>query len=74
MKRQLPTVRCLMGQEKMTKSQMMALISEILGAEIKIRVHSNQVSGHYFQTPYSYSPKLGQKLIRKNIKIVAWDY
>ena len=58
----------------MTKNQMMDMISEIPGTEIKISGHSNQVSGHYFQTPYSYSPKLGQKLTRKNTKIVAWDY
>ena len=55
----------LMGQEKMTTSQMMAMITEILGGEIKISTNSKQISGHYFQTPYSFSPKLGQKLIRK---------
>ena len=58
------TIIHLTGQEKMTHLQMMAMISEILDNSIKININSNKVIGHYFQTPYSCVPKLGQKLVR----------
>lgn len=59
------TIIHLTGQEKMTTLQMMTMISEILDNNIKININPDKVIGHYFQTPYSYVPKLGQKLIRK---------
>ena len=54
----------LTGHEKMTTRQMMEMISEIIGGNIQISVNAGEMMGHYMQTPYSYTPKLGRKLIR----------
>ena len=56
----------LTGYEKMTTRKMMSMISEILGGNIKIKINAGKMVGHYIQTPYSYTPKLGRKLIRNS--------
>lgn len=52
------------GHERMTTQNMMEMIAEILGSNITINVNTGDMPGHYFQTPYSYTPKRGRKLFR----------
>lgn len=52
------------GYERMTTRNMMEMIAEILGSNVSINVNVGEMPGHYFQTPYSYIPKRGRKLIR----------
>ena len=56
----------LTGHESMTTRNMMDMIAEILGSNVTIKVNTGEMPGHYFQTPYSYTPKLGRKLIRNS--------
>jgi UDP-glucose 4-epimerase len=54
----------LTGHERMTTLNMMEMIAEIIGSNVSINVNAGDMTGHYFQTPYSYTPKLGKKLVR----------
>lgn len=54
----------LTGQERMTTKDMMEMIQEIVGGGIDLELNVGDLPGHYFQTPYSYTPKLGRKLLR----------
>lgn len=56
----------LTGHERMTTRDMMDMIAEILGSNVSIKVNAGEMVGHYFQTPYSYTPKLGRKLIQNS--------
>ena len=56
----------LTGHERMSTLNMMQMISEIIGSNVTINVNSGESTGHYFQTPYSYTPKLGKKLVRSS--------
>ncbi|NVJ91161.1 MAG: NAD(P)-dependent oxidoreductase [Methylocystaceae bacterium] len=54
----------LMGRERIKTSEMMEMISEMLGGGIEIDTSKGSRIGHYMQTPYSYTPKLGKKLVQ----------
>jgi len=56
----------LTGHERITTRDMMEMIAEILGSNISIKVNAGEMVGHYFQTPYSYTPKLGTKHIQSS--------
>jgi UDP-glucose 4-epimerase len=56
----------LTGHERMTTLSMMKMIAEIIGSNVSINVNTGEMPGHYFQTPYSYMPKLGKKLVRSS--------
>jgi UDP-glucose 4-epimerase len=56
----------LTGHERMTTRDMMEMIAEILGSNVDIKVNEGEMTAHYFQTPYSYTPKLGRKLVRNS--------
>ena len=56
----------LTGHERMTTLSMMKMIAEIIGSNVSINVDTGEMPGHYFQTPYSYMPKLGKKLVRSS--------
>jgi UDP-glucose 4-epimerase len=55
----------LTGQERLTSLDMMHMIREMLGGDIEINMLSTGRAGHYFQTPYNYTPKFGRRLRRK---------
>ena len=55
----------LTGQERMTSRDMLNMISEILGGGIELNFQATSPEGHYVQTPYNYTPKLGRRLIRE---------
>jgi UDP-glucose 4-epimerase len=54
----------LTGRERMTSRDMLNMIREMLGGKIDIGFRSTAQPGHYVQTPYNYTPKLGRRLIR----------
>ncbi len=56
----------LTGHERITTRDMMDMIAEILGSNISIEVNTGEMVGHYSQTPYSYTPKLGTKHIQSS--------
>ena len=53
----------LSGHYRMKVKEMMLIIKEIMNNNIKVDfVDSKRSDGHYSYTPYSYSPKIGDKL------------
>jgi UDP-glucose 4-epimerase len=55
----------LAGQERMTSRDMLGMIREMMGGDIKLNFQATSPDGHYVQTPYNYTPKLGRRLRRK---------
>ena len=54
----------LTGQERMTSRDMLTMIGEMLGGDVSIGFKGSALPGHYLQTPYNYTPKLGRRLVR----------
>ena len=54
----------LTGRERMTSRDMMGMIREMLGGGVTIKFKATDLEGHYIQTPYNYTPKLGRRLTR----------
>jgi UDP-glucose 4-epimerase len=54
----------LTGRERMTSRDMMSMIREILGGDISVTFKAADLPGHYLQTPYNYTPKLGRRFGR----------
>lgn len=50
------------GRERMTTGDMMALIAEMLGGDVAIAFRGDGMTGHYVQTPYNFTPRIGRKL------------
>ena len=53
----------LTGHHRMKLSELLGMINEILGGKIKITHNPNASRSHYIQTPYSYIPKVGKKIV-----------
>lgn len=53
----------LAGTEKIKYKELLVMISEILGSDINVKMLPSERNAHYIITPYSFSPKLGRKLI-----------
>lgn len=53
----------LTGSEKLQYSQLLAMIKEIMGNKIEIKIVPSTRKAHYKISPYNFSPKLGRKLI-----------
>ena len=49
----------------MTSRDMLKMINEILGGDIELNFQATNPVGHYMQTPYNYTPKLGRRLNRE---------
>jgi len=54
----------LTGRERMTSREMMTMVREIMGGDIELKFGATSPPGHYVQTPYNYTPKLGRRLTR----------
>ncbi len=54
----------LTGRERITTWEMMEMIQEMFGGDIELITGDGTMIGHYVQTPYSYTPKLGRKFAR----------
>jgi len=55
----------LTGRERMTTREMLEMINEIMGGGITLNFQTDNHEGHYVQTPYSYTPRLGKKMARE---------
>ncbi|MBQ09464.1 MAG: NAD-dependent epimerase [Gammaproteobacteria bacterium] len=53
----------LTGHHRMRLSELLDMINEILCNKIKITYYSKNSLAHYTQTPYSYIPRVGKKII-----------
>jgi len=54
----------LSGHYRMKVKEMMLIIKEIINNNIEVDfIKSKRSNGHYSYTPYSYSPKIGDKLL-----------
>ena len=53
----------LTGHYRLKASELLDMINEILGFKVKIKYHPKQIKSHYVQTPYSYIPRIGKKII-----------
>ena len=53
----------LTGREKMRYADLLEMIKEMLGNKITIEIEPSTRKAHYRITPYSFSPKLGLKLV-----------
>ncbi|MBT4890144.1 MAG: NAD(P)-dependent oxidoreductase [Rhodospirillales bacterium] len=55
----------LTGRERMTTRELLEMVREILGNKVEISFGpADASSGHYMQTPYNYTPRLGRKMTR----------
>lgn len=54
----------LTGRERMKTREIMEMIGEMLGEDVKITFSNESMTGHYVQTPYSYTPRVGRKLTK----------
>lgn len=52
----------LTGSEKLTYRQLVEMINEMLGNNIKLKIMPSTRKAHYKISPYNFSPKLGKKL------------
>ena len=53
----------LTGRERLKTRDILEMIKEIMGGDIEINCQSrSSYVGHYLQTPYNYTPRLGKKL------------
>lgn len=53
----------LTGHHSMKFREMLLMIREILGGNIQINFNGKETRDHYNYTPYSFIPKIGQKLV-----------
>jgi UDP-glucose 4-epimerase len=54
----------LTGRERMKSGEMLEMIREIMGGDVSLNFEATSPEGHYVQTPYNYTPKLGRRLAR----------
>ena len=55
----------LTGRERMSPRDMLEMIREIMGGDVTITYNDATDEGHYVQTPYNYTPKIGKKLVKE---------
>lgn len=60
------TIMHLMGRERMTSGSMLEMIKEILNNKVDVKLNAKAMTGHYMQTPYNYTPRLGRKMTRES--------
>ena len=53
----------LTGHHRIKLSEFLNMVNEILGNKIKISYKPKESKSHYKQTPYSYIPKIGKKIV-----------
>ena len=56
----------LTGRERMTTGETLDMIREIMGGKIEVNFQNVGQQGHFIQTPYSYTPKIGKKLVQES--------
>lgn len=53
----------LTGMERFKYSELLAMIREMMNNNVHIEMLGNDYKGHYVLTPYSFSPRIGLKLV-----------
>lgn len=56
----------LTGNERMKITDIMRMIAEMLPNNPKIKFKEKILAAHYVMTPYTYNPKLGQKIVKND--------
>ena len=51
------------GTQTLTSKELLTMIKEMLGGDVKINFKNERPGHHYTVSPYTFSPKLGKKLI-----------
>ena len=54
----------LTGRERMTTANMLEMLREIFNNKVEISLGKDSITGHYMQTPYNYTPRVGRKMTR----------
>lgn len=54
----------LTGRERMTTGAMLEMLAEMLNGDVEIILGNENIPGHYLQTPYNYTPRIGRKMTR----------
>lgn len=53
----------LTGNDRLTIDELFRMFGEILNKEVRVKYDATNSSGHYAITPYTFTPKLGKKLV-----------
>lgn len=53
----------LTGHHRLRLSELLEMINEIMNFSIEIRIHPQASNSHYIETPYSYNPRVGRKIV-----------
>jgi len=53
----------LTGIERFKYSELLAMIREMMNNDVQIEMLGDEYKGHYVLTPYSFSPRIGLKLV-----------
>ena len=53
----------LTGMERFKYSELLAMIREMMNNNVRVEMLGNDYKGHYVLTPYSFSPRIGLKLV-----------
>lgn len=53
----------LTGHQRLELREFLDMINEIMGGHIEITYDPNRSKSHYVQTPYSYIPRVGKKIV-----------
>ena len=51
------------GHHRMRLTELLDIMNEILGNKVKIIIQPEESKSHYTQTPYSYIPRIGKKIV-----------
>jgi len=54
----------LTGRERLTTGNMLEMLREMFNGNVEISLGTDTLTGHYMQTPYNYTPRLGRKMTR----------
>ncbi len=54
----------LTGRERMTTRAMLEMLAEMLNGDVDVVFGDGNIAGHYLQTPYNYTPRIGRKMTR----------
>lgn len=54
----------LTGRERLTTGDMLEMLREMFSNKVEITLGTDSITGHYMQTPYNYTPRLGRKMTR----------
>ena len=54
----------LTGRERLTTGDMLEMLREMFNNKVDISLGKDNLTGHYMQTPFNYTPRIGRKMTR----------